>query len=202
MGWLSSASSSIGSAVGKLFGSGVDYHFSKKLANLQFEHQKTMMQNAHQWEVEDLRKSGLNPILSAGGSGASGSAAAPVFHSSDNVANSAMAIETAREQQQLLRDQQAKTRAETQTAQALAQHYSSSALQNIANTNYIKEQASRVGRENAYFRKHPDMYDQRMINNSSSGTFGQFLQGAGALKHLFGGNNSSAFKSYKYEDSK
>ena len=26
------------------------------------------MQNAHQWEVDDLRAAGLNPILSAGGS--------------------------------------------------------------------------------------------------------------------------------------
>ena len=35
-------------------------------------HAVFMAQNAHQWEVEDLKKAGLNPILSAGGTGASG----------------------------------------------------------------------------------------------------------------------------------
>lgn len=33
--------------------------------------QKEIAQNAHQWEVEDLKKAGLNPVLSTGGTGAS-----------------------------------------------------------------------------------------------------------------------------------
>lgn len=56
-------------------------------ANKAYTRQKEMMKNAHQWEVEDLRKAGLNPILSAtGGSGASassvGMAVSPDFGSS------------------------------------------------------------------------------------------------------------------------
>ena len=56
-------------------GGAANFGSSALSAYFGWKHQKEVMQNRHQWEVEDMRKAGLNPILSAtGGSGASGNA--------------------------------------------------------------------------------------------------------------------------------
>lgn len=64
--FLSSAggASLIGGGMG-LTASALQHEQNKSLNRQQFQYNKTMYQNRHQWETEDLEKSGLNPALSA-----------------------------------------------------------------------------------------------------------------------------------------
>lgn len=72
MGFLSSIggfiSNNLGSLVG-LGGSAAESALNRQAASVAFDKQskftREIMQNRHQWEVEDLKAAGLNPILSA-----------------------------------------------------------------------------------------------------------------------------------------
>lgn len=85
------------SAVSSIYGSNVANSAAFEMQANSIAAQKESMQNRHQWEVEDLRKAGLNPILSAtnsaGGvvSGATGNTTGPDISGALNkIANSAL----------------------------------------------------------------------------------------------------------------
>ena len=65
MSFLGSAAGSLVGAVGEYFGTSSANALQQSLFNQQLSFNREVMQNRHQWEVEDLKKAGLNPLLSA-----------------------------------------------------------------------------------------------------------------------------------------
>lgn len=73
MGLLSSFGGFINDLTGATSAGAQSQRYALESAQSNNTYQKEFAKNAHQWEVEDFKKAGLNPILSAGGSGASAS---------------------------------------------------------------------------------------------------------------------------------
>lgn len=89
MGWgiaALSGLSGIAQAAGSLYAAKKSASAAKQINQQQIEYNKEAAQNAHQWEVEDLKKAGLNPILSANG-GASVNAMSPIMPDTSGYGN-------------------------------------------------------------------------------------------------------------------
>ena len=70
MSWLSNLGTS---ALGGLIGGSTSDYFNSKAQERQYQYNKDLYQHRYQWQVDDMRKAGLNPVL-AGLNGSVGSA--------------------------------------------------------------------------------------------------------------------------------
>lgn len=143
-----------GNVLGKFGSSAIDAHYSRELIEAQLQAQKDLFEfensNKHQFEVNDLRAAGLNPILSAtNGSAVSvGGVSAPNWSSDDDIYNSAASRMIQRKQLDIA-DQNAQSAAINATAQLT--NAKSNEMLNSANANLANSQAQalhdRVGME-------------------------------------------------------
>ncbi len=117
MGFLSGLGSAlVGGAASLLGGSSANKSSAKEAAKSR-QFTERQLKHRHQWEVSDLKKAGLNPILSAGGTPSIGSSAMAQQKNiaSDAVAaaNTALTAKKQKEEINLLKAQTLKTAAET-----------------------------------------------------------------------------------------
>lgn len=152
-----------------------------------WKHQKEVMQNRHQWEVNDLRKAGLNPILSAtGGSGTAGNAPEIVAPDVSGAMHSAADKELKEAQAKQVEFQNSALAADTELKKAQAEvakeastlTYAQAVGQGWQNRIYDEtlKQAQNATENSAIATQRNKLVFDYMKQNPGAWKFGQFMQ--------------------------
>lgn len=176
-------------------------------AQQNYEYQKEAMQNRHQWQVADLRKAGLNPILSAnsgaatGGMGGTGSPAADINLNPLSYINSAIDAMNRLAQNDAIKAGIKKTEAETETTEAQGRYLNAQEKNAIADTALKNISTAAQSMDLDFWKSNPSAYNVRMGNKAMPYVGGL----TGVLSSLFPANSNSAkefHRYYRYDDSK
>lgn len=91
---LGSLVGGLASATGSIFGANKSADIASANTAKQIAWEKERAKNAHQWEVQDLEAAGINPILSAGGSGATTGGISPQLPDTNGYGRAGEAIDS------------------------------------------------------------------------------------------------------------
>lgn len=129
---------SFGASLG---GQALSYKYMKREAKRQRDWQERMANTAHQRQVKDLRKAGLNPVLSAmqGGAATPSGAVAGVPDFSQSV-NTGLEGQRLSEDMRIMKQQRKKLKAETAAATSQKEKLDAATLLDQTNTDLAKYQ--------------------------------------------------------------
>lgn len=156
-----------GAIAGGIASGGTQSAFGLYSSSKAWRREREAMQHRHQWEVADLRKAGLNPILSVGGSGTPGGSASIPSTPNFDFLNSALSL-------QQMETEQAKKDALDEQGQLTNTETTKTSLENEMIRGTMK---SKIALENAinrlnaakavYYSNHPLLWKTQAVANSA-----------------------------------
>lgn len=199
-----------GAVAGQLANTALSIHQSNKA----WKRQKEVMKNQHQWEVQDLKNAGINPILTT-----MSHMSAPTVNTASgdlDLAN-ALSAENAQRQQD---NQDALTQAQLSEIQSRVQLNSASTARELEQANLANQQArvvptqadlnranaanaaasaSQTEMSNTFYQKNPNVFQvkkthEAMPTLSPGGALGAVNRAWNDVKDFFRGSSGSVIK--------